>query len=160
MAMTRRSGQAPGWAAWPDWPSRRIQDWFEGRGRPRFDWPDWAEPWVGSLDTSPLKVEEYEEEGKLVVRAELPGIDPETDVDITVSDHLLRLKAERRQETKTEHKTGYRSEFSYGAFSRTLPLPPGTSDEEIEATYADGILEVRIPIDDEAKAHKIPISRG
>ena len=45
----------------------------------------------------------------------MPGIDPDKDVEITVSDHMLQVKAERRQETKTEDKKGYRSEFRYGS---------------------------------------------
>jgi HSP20 family protein len=109
---------------------------------------------------SQLKVEDYQEGNELVIRAELPGIDPDTDVELTVSDGMLRLKAERRQEKEVEDKAGYRSEFSYGAFSRTLPLAPGVGEEDVKAWYRDGILEVRLPIDrEEAAARKIQISR-
>ena len=69
-------------------------------------------------------------------------------------------RAERRQESKTEEKGGYRSEFHYGNFVRTLPLPVGASDKDVKATYKDGILEVRIPVDrKEAEAKKVPIER-
>ena len=91
----------------------------------------------------------------------MPGIDPDKDVEITVSDGMLHLSAERRSETKTEDKKGYRSEFRYGSFSRSVRLPAGAGEEDVKATYTDGILEVRIPIDEKSNgARKIPISHG
>lgn len=149
--------------AWPAWPTpRRLGDWLASRSHhsldldwpSRFDWPDFP---LGPE----LHVEEYREDGHFVVRAELPGIDPDNDIEITVTDHVLRLNAERRRETKTEDTTGYRSEFHYGAFTRSLPLPPGANEDDVKASYIDGILEVRIPINgEEAAARKIPISKG
>jgi HSP20 family protein len=97
----------------------------------------------------------------MVVRAEMPGIDPEKDVDITVSDHTLQLRAERREEKKTEEKGRYRSEFQYGSFLRRVELPVGATEKDVKASYKDGILEVRIPIDrKQAEAKKIPIQRA
>lgn len=132
-----------------DWPS-----WF---GRRLTDWPDTIRELV---DEHNLKVEEFQDDGHLVVRAEMPGIDPDKDVELTVSDHMLHLRAERRTEEQTEDKKGYRSEFHYGAFSRTVRLPAGATEADIEASYRDGILEVRIPLDTEgAAAKRIPIAR-
>jgi HSP20 family protein len=68
-------------------------------------------------------------------------------VEITVSDHVLHVRAERRSEEVTEHKRGYRSEFRYGAFERAVRLPVGATEQDVTATYTDGILEVRLPID-------------
>jgi HSP20 family protein len=138
------------------------------RTRDELEWPtlfgrftDWPDSWKEMFEESRLKVEEYDEDGYLVVRAEMPGIDPDEDVEITVSDHTLHLRAERRAETKREDANGYRSEFRYGSFSRTVALPAGASDDDVTASYVDGILEVRIPIDDEAaEAKKIPITRN
>ena len=97
----------------------------------------------------------------LVVRAEMPGIDPDKDVEITVSDGMLQLSAERRSETKTEAKKSYRSEFRYGSFSRSVRLPAGACEEAVKASYTDGILEVRIAIDESSNgANRIPISLG
>lgn len=122
------------------------------------DWPDW---WRDVVDEAGIKVEEFEEDGHLVVRAELPGIDPDTDVEITMSDHTLHLRAERRSETRSDDKKAFRSEFRYGSFSRSIRLPAGASADDVAATYDNGILEVRVPIDKaEAEAHKIPISRA
>lgn len=132
---------------WSDLFGRRFLDWPEG-------WPTWAEG-------SEFRIEEFEQDGALVVRAEMPGLDPDKDVEITLEDRTLRIRAERREETETEDKKGYRSEFRYGSFVRQVPLPAGASEAEVSATYTDGILEVRVPIDHEASgAKKVPISRG
>lgn len=132
--------------------------WFADWPRPRW-WPELRRSFGEGMDL--LRVEEFTEEDQLVVRAEMPGIDPDKDVQITVSDHTLHLRAERRQEAKTEEKGGYRSEFQYGSFSRTMPLPVGTTDQDVKATYKDGILEVRIPVDRKvAEAKKVAIQRA
>lgn len=127
-------------------------------------WPRWMElrrPGLWSRLESELRVEEFREGNELVVRAEMPGIDPEKDVDIHVTDHVLSIRAERRQDTKTEEKGGYRSEFHYGSFTRAVRLPSGADESDVKASYKDGILEVRVPVS-EAKAEKakIPIQRG
>lgn len=109
-----------------------------------------------------LRVEQFTDDGTLVVRAELPDIDPEKDVELSVADGVLHIEAHR--EDKTEHKDAevYRSEFRYGSFVRNIPLPERTRDEDIAATYKDGILEVRAPLAEEpAEAvRKVPISHG
>jgi len=104
-----------------------------------------------------IRVDEFHENGTLVVRAELPGIEPEKDVELTVSDGMLHIEAERREEEKAEGKGYVRREMRYGSFSRTLPLPEGVSEGDIEAEYANGILEVRIPAPQPKPATKIPI---
>jgi HSP20 family protein len=125
--------------------------------RPLFDlsnWTDWFEE-------TPMKLEEFQEDGNLVVRAELPGIDVDKDVDITVANGTLTIRAERRDETSTEDKSGYRSEFHYGAFVRSVRLPAGATEEDVKATYKDGILDVRVPMDSaQAESKKIPVTRS
>lgn len=117
--------------------------------------------WGAFEDADMLRVEEFVEGDEAVVRAEMPGIDPEKDVEITVSDHTLRMRAERREETKEEKEGTYRSEFRYGSFSRVIPLPVGASEQDVKATYKDGILEVRVPIDQkQAEAKQIKVKRG
>ncbi|WP_055867549.1 Hsp20/alpha crystallin family protein [Frankia sp. CpI1-P] len=110
-----------------------------------------------------IRVEETDEAGMHVVRAEMPGIDPARDVEITVAEGVLSVRAERRDEKaeKTDH--GYRSEFRYGSFSRSLPLPAGAKDDQVAATYKDGILEIRVPVDDRqatATTRRIEVQRG
>lgn len=136
-----------------DWLGR----WFPDLPRPRF-WPELRRSFGEGMDL--LRVEEFIDGDAVVVRAEMPGIDPDKDVQITVSDHTLHLRAERRQETKTEEKGGYRTEFNYGSFTRTVSLPVGATERDVKATYKDGILEVRIPVDrQEAEAKKVSIQR-
>jgi HSP20 family protein len=107
-----------------------------------------------------MKVEEFVDGGELLVRAEMPGLDPDEDVDIHVSDHTLRIRVDRRQESKVDEKDGYGSEFRYGGFTRTRPLPAGASEDDVKATYKDGILEIRLPVDKKAaESTKIPVQR-
>lgn len=109
-----------------------------------------------------IPVEEFVDDDTLIVRAQIPGIDPNTDVEITVSDNQLHLRAERRQESKVVEEQGLaRQEFHYGSFYRSIPLPAGTREDEIEANYRDGILEVRVPVDPEQwSSTTVPVQRG
>ena len=80
------------------------------------------------------------EDGHYVLRAELPGIDPDKDVDTTVRDGRLTIKAERTEKKETKG----RSEFSYGSFARSVTLPAGADEDDIKATYDKGILTVSV----------------
>ncbi|XAS62535.1 Hsp20/alpha crystallin family protein [Pseudarthrobacter sp. So.54] len=100
----------------------------------------------GDLTMTPsIKVEQFVDGSTLVVRAEVPGIDPDKDVDVSVSDGRLHIKAEREEKSEQKSKDGYHSEFRYGSFTRSVALPPGAREEDITATYKDGVLEVRAP---------------
>ena len=130
--------------------------------RDRFELPEpMRRLFEGDWDIPAFRVEEFHEGGAMVVRAELPSIDPEKDLDVTVSDGTLRIRGERREETSNRAKNGYRSEFKYGSFSRDIPLPSGASTDEVTASYRDGVLEVRVPVQDEGSTgRKVPISRS
>lgn len=112
---------------------------------------------------SSIKVEQYQDGNTLVVRAEVPGIDPDRDVDVSVSDGMLHIKAEREEKSEHKSKNGYRSEFRYGSFTRSVALPAGAKEEDITASYKDGVLEVRAPapaaVPGEA-TRKIRVDRG
>ena len=131
--------------------------------RTRLGWPSllgWPESIIDLADRS-IRLEEFDEESTHVVRAEMPGIDPDKDVEISVDHGLLTVRAERRHEERSEHKGRFRSEFSYGAFSRTVRLPASATEDDVKATYRDGILEIRFPTDDKAaQARRIPVDRG
>jgi len=125
---------------WPPIPWRRLLD-FDG-------------------DHSWLRVEEFHDGDTLVVRTELPDIDPEKDVEITTSDGVVRISAHREQKTEHKGKRGYRSEFRYGEFQRDIALPQGAVADDVKATYSDGMLEVRIPCLERAPSTtKVPITR-
>jgi HSP20 family protein len=133
-----------------DWPT-----WF---GRPFVDFPTL---WTDMMEDTTLKLEEFEDEGTHVVRAEMPGIDPEKDVNITIADGRLNIHAERRSEKTTDDKSGYKSEFQYGSFERSMRMPPGATQSDVTASYKDGILEVRVPIDTtEAESKRVPVVRS
>jgi HSP20 family protein len=107
-----------------------------------------------------IRVDEFHEDGTLVVRAELPGIDPEKDVEVTVLNGMLHIEAERREEEKTEAEGYLRHELRCGSFTRTLPLPDGVAETDIKADYKNGILEIRVPAPEPAPATKIPIAKS
>ena len=140
--------------------------------RERFDFPEWFRfevpemfRRVADLDvhTGWLRVEEFIDEGTLVVRAELPDIDPDRDVELSVDNGVLHIQAHREEKTEKKGKDVYRSEFRYGSFVRNVPLPEGVRDEDVTASYKDGILEIRAPIareEEKPPVTKVPIARA
>ncbi|WP_067807179.1 Hsp20/alpha crystallin family protein [Actinomadura formosensis] len=114
-----------------------LLDWFES---PFNLWRS------GAGET--MRVEDYIDEGDHVIRAELPGIDPDKDVEITVTAGVLRIHAERHE----EKKEGHRSEFRYGSFTRSFTLPADVEIDDIKASYDKGILTVRVPMPKAVKA--------
>jgi len=121
-------------------------------------WP--ARGWPTTEDF--VRVDEYREDSTLVVRAEMAGIDPDKDVEVTVSDDVLHISAERREEKKDEGKDYYRRELRYGSFSRDLPLPQGVKESDVKASYKDGILEIRVSlpkVELEKAPAKVPVTK-
>ncbi|MFC4494380.1 Hsp20/alpha crystallin family protein [Streptomyces ovatisporus] len=109
-----------------------------------FDWmiPDFpAVPTLRSGAHS-IRIEEGMTDGEFTLNAELPGIDPEQDVDITVEGDMLTIRAERSERTESK---GH-SEFHYGALARAVRLPAGARTDEARADYKDGILTVSVPV--------------
>jgi HSP20 family protein len=104
-----------------------------------------------------IRIEDFVEDGTYVLRAEMPGIDPEKDVEVEVIDDVLTIRGERREEDRERN----RHEFHYGSFERSLRLPRGTKAEAVKASYADGVLELRIPADvEEPQSTRIPVQRA
>jgi HSP20 family molecular chaperone IbpA len=102
------------------------------------------------FDNRLMRLEDEMKEGRYEVRAELPGIDPAKDVDITVRDGQLTIKAERTE----KHESKGRSEFSYGSFVRSVSLPAGADEDDITATYDKGILTVSVAVSAPATTEK------
>ncbi len=130
------------------WPLAEMVDWLEA-------------PWTVLRPTSgsTMRVEDLVRDGSYVIRAELPGIDPDKDVEVTVADGVLTIKAERREERADKHH----SEFHYGTLSRSVTLPAGADEEHVEAIYGHGILEVTVKLaaDKADKAvRKIPVRQN
>ncbi|CAN3127400.1 Hsp20/alpha crystallin family protein [Mycobacterium sp. smrl_JER01] len=114
------------------WPE--VSELFSG-------FPSWADlrPMFGK---HLIKVEDDVKDGEYVLQAEIPGVDPDKDVDVTVRDGVLTIKAERSE----KQESNGRSEFSYGSFTRAVTLPPGADEDGIKATYDKGILRVSVPL--------------
>ena len=102
-------------------------------------------------------VDMIEEADAIVLKADLPGIGPDQ-VEIEFEDDLLTIKGERKFEEKTETEGHRRIERGYGRFERSFGMPKTAKLDEIEATFHDGILEIRVPKAAEIAARKIPIT--
>ena len=104
-----------------------MTDWFE---------VDFPRPLPAIRFEDKISDEEY------VLRAELPGLDPDKEVQITALNGVLTVKAERREEEKGLGRT----EFRYGALQRSVRLPANADESTIKATYRKGILEITVPL--------------
>jgi HSP20 family protein len=101
-----------------------------------------------------IKVEDELTDGEYRLRAEIPGVDPAKDLEVTVRDGVLSIRAERNSETKADG----RSEFSYGSFARSMSLPAGADEDKAKASYDNGILTVTVPVQESGTQEKrVPI---
>ena len=99
----------------------------------------------------------YENGDNLVLKAELPGINPD-DVEIRVEDNTLYLKGERKFEKEVKEQNYHRVERSYGTFTRTFSLPNSVDADKVAANYKDGVLTLTMPKKEEAKPKTIKIN--
>jgi HSP20 family protein len=103
-------------------------------------------------------VDVMERNGKLQVRAELPGLS-EKDVKVSIENDTLILQGERKREEEKEEGGWYRSERSYGSFYRAIPLPEGAETDKANARFQNGLLEIEMPVPKtQHQARQIPIS--
>jgi len=114
-----------------------------------FDDP-WNFKWPALLaDTTTTawlpRVDVLEQDHRLITRVDLPGVKKE-DVSVEVRDGELVLSGERKTEKKTQDQNLYRSECQYGSFYRAVPLPDGATADDVKATFANGVLEVSVPL--------------
>jgi HSP20 family protein len=102
-------------------------------------------------------VEVRQSRGKLIVRAELPGLN-EDDVKVEAAEDGLIIQGERKHEETEEQGGFYRSELSYGRFYRLIPLPESAKIDEAKADFKNGVLEVTVPVPEmQRKSRQIPI---
>jgi len=121
---------------------------------------DWLESPFMTLRpylAQPIRVEDYVADGRYVVRAELPGFDPENDIEVIVGPGYLTIKAERADNSEGRHH----SEFRYGKFTRTVSLPAEADGDDVTAGCHNGILSVSIGLKNaEREPHrKVPVTR-
>src|SRR4030095_1704965 len=96
-------------------------------------------------------------EHKLVLKAELPDM-KEDEFEVTVEDHTLTLRGEKKLDTEVSEEHFHRIERSYGTFARTFALPPTVDAGKVNAEYKGGVLTVRLPLREEAKAKQIKVA--
>jgi len=101
-------------------------------------------------------VDIYETDANIVLKAELPGINP-NDVEVRVEDGTLYLKGQRKFEKEVKEENYHRVERSYGSFVRSFPLPNSVNADDAKAEYKDGVLALTLPKREEAKPKTIKI---
>jgi len=102
------------------------------------------------------RVDIEEDKENYFVKAELPGMKLE-DIKISISDNQLVIRGEKRREVESKDKTYHRVERVYGSFERAFTLSKAVAADKVEAIYRDGVLSVRVPKAEEAKAREIQI---
>src|SRR5688572_8181101 len=122
---------------------RLFEDFSDNGGR------GGMEKWAPSMDVS-------ETPEALVVKAELPGVDPK-EVEISVSGDTLTVKGEKKEEKEEKGKTWHRLERSYGSFFRSMTLPMPVDADRITAEAKDGVLTITLPKTEKAKAKRIEV---
>jgi HSP20 family protein len=134
---------------------RDIDDLFH-----RFFGPE--EEWLpttlrsAAFPTMP-SIESFVRDGELIVRADLPGINPK-EVELAVEGRRLVLRGERKAKEERKEKDYFSREVAYGRFERAVELPEGVDTDSIKATYHDGVLEVSMKAPKEMAAKKVPIT--
>ncbi len=121
----------------------------------------WLEsPWAGPPQftaAQSFRVEEVARDNRYVIRAELPGLDPESDIEVTVEGRTLTIHAERSQKDNGP----YRSEFRYGSLTRLVRLPAKVDAQDVTARYEKGVLEVSVPVQEvRPEGTRVPIEKA
>jgi HSP20 family protein len=133
--------------------NRLFDESYRGLGRTNSE-DDWAlgGSWAPAVDI-------YEQDGSIVLKAEVPGMDAK-DVEIRVENNVLTLRGERKFDNEVKKDSYHRVERAYGSFTRSFTLPNVVDTEKIKADYRDGVLRVSLPTKEEAKPRQISISVG
>ena len=140
VALTR--GTVDPFALWQHMTSeldRAFDDW------PSLRWPSFRSSALPASAAWSPKIDVFEKDDRLVTRADLPGLKRD-DVSVQVVGGRLVLSGERKREAEEKKDSFYRIEREYGTFYRAVPLPDGVNLEGIKATFADGVLEVSVPL--------------
>ncbi|HPA47397.1 MAG TPA: Hsp20/alpha crystallin family protein [bacterium] len=122
-----------------------------------FDTPLFGEgehPFFGSAYAPAIDVSE--EADKIVIKADLPGMDRDG-VDISITDNVLTLKGERKQEKEDKGRNWHRIERSYGTFARSVVLPGTVDHDKVTAEYKNGVLLITAPKTEAAKPKQIKV---
>lgn len=121
-----------------------------------FNWVRDTRPWGNGKAFFVPDVDLKEEKDRIVVRADIPGIKKE-ELSITVKEDLLTLKGERKESQEKKEKDYTYSERFEGSFIRVLELPSGVKAADVKAVYRDGVLEITLPKDENAKSKEVKV---
>jgi len=134
--------------------NRLFDESFRSRGAGPGQEDDWAlgGSWAPAVDI-------YEQDGNIVLKAELPGVDSK-DTELRVENNVLTLRGQRKFDHEVKKENYHRVERAYGAFTRSFTLPTVVDTENIKAEYKDGVLRVVLPKREEAKPKQISINIG
>lgn len=114
-------------------------------------------PALSALERWAPRVDLYETEKEVVVKADLPGL-TKKDVEVTVEEDAVTIQGETKKDEEVKDEGYYRRERHYGKFVRTIPVPTAIDTEKAKATFKDGILEVRLPkVEAKPKGKKVTI---
>jgi HSP20 family protein len=132
---------------------RIFEDFGTGRG-------PWRSPFAVSegVSTWSPRIEAFQKDDQLVVRAELPGLKKD-DVEVNVTEDAITIQGQRQEEHERKEEGFYHSERSYGSFFRTIPLPEGVITDSAKASFRDGVLEIRLqaPPNEVSRGRRIEI---
>jgi HSP20 family protein len=134
---------------------------FEEPAWPAFRWPAFRAKAFGAGNKWFPEIDVFEKDNRLVTKLDLPGLKKE-DVKVEVTDGYLAISGERKTEAEEKKEQFYRCEREYGTFYRSVPLPAGVTVEDVKATFADGVLEVSVPlpVKTEPAARRVEIQEG
>jgi HSP20 family molecular chaperone IbpA len=118
------------------------------------DLGDWFDMDLISRAGHTIRIEDSLTDTEYVLRAELPGLQPDKDIQVTVEEGILTVRAERHEEEHTRHRT----EFRYGLLQRSIRLPAYADADKTKASYTDGILTVTVPLTAPPAGRKVPIT--
>jgi HSP20 family protein len=135
-------------ASFQDEMNRMFQEFFRGGTGEEAGWG--LRTWTPAVDI-------YDTDDALVLKAELPGVSKD-DVSIEIHNNTLILRGERKHEAEVKEGDYYRAERAYGTFQRSFVLPTLVDQDQVQATYTDGVLELRLPKSEAAKPKRIAIS--
>jgi HSP20 family protein len=116
-------------------------------------------PFEGGTAASKPPLESFVEDGNLIVRTELAGIDPK-DIMVSIMGDVLTIRARREEEHETKRRNFLHRELKYGAIERLVHLPKGVKTEEVKASFTNGLLELRIPMSEEGTPKEVKIEVG
>lgn len=111
-------------------------------GREMSNWFDFPSKVFGGASTP--RVDVYQTESDVIVKAEIPGVAKE-DLNVYIDEGTIKLSGQTRRENEFKDEDVYRAERYYGNFSRTIPLPAEVKSDEAKAEYKDGILTITVP---------------